>query len=139
MSPQAQAPTVSAEYDRTADALYIRLRNGDVARSVEVDDARIVDVDDNGEPIGVEILYPIENLAIASIARDFGFDALLAAIDEAVQQELGPVTQSLPFAGITFAPTDYRYLTGALLETAAATSSGTATASNIATLVLEND
>lgn len=92
MSAPAQAPTVRAEYDREADALYIRLREGDVARSVEVDDVRVVDLDTTGAPIGVEILYPAENLAIASIARDFGFEHLLAEIDDAVVAELGPAT-----------------------------------------------
>ncbi len=43
-------------YDREADAVYIRIGGGKVAESEEVDDGVIVDYDEKGNVIGIEIL-----------------------------------------------------------------------------------
>jgi len=43
-------------YDREADALYIRFSSGKPRESVEVDDGIIVDIGENGEILGIEIL-----------------------------------------------------------------------------------
>lgn len=45
------------KYDRIADALYIRLRDGRVVESDEIAPGVIVDLDENNEVIGVEILW----------------------------------------------------------------------------------
>ena len=44
------------KYDRVSDALYIRLKDGNVADSDEVSPRVIVDYNERGEVIGVEIL-----------------------------------------------------------------------------------
>ncbi len=44
-------------YDKLADALYIRLRDGKVVESDEVAPGIIVDLDENNEVIGIEILW----------------------------------------------------------------------------------
>lgn len=89
MSPQLETSAVHADYDREADALYIQLRDGEVARTIEVDDSRILDLADDGTVVGIEVLYPAENLAIASLSREYGFEHLLDAIDDAVAAKLG--------------------------------------------------
>ena len=43
-------------YDREAGAVYIRIGGGKVAESEEVDDGVIVDYDEKGNVIGIEIL-----------------------------------------------------------------------------------
>lgn len=44
-------------YDSSADAVYIYLReNPSVARSVVVDENRVVDLDDSDSVVGIEIL-----------------------------------------------------------------------------------
>ncbi len=43
-------------YDPVTDALYLRLSNGKVVDSVEVEEGVIVDYDEKGHVIGVEIL-----------------------------------------------------------------------------------
>lgn len=49
--------TMMVEFDPTAAATYVRLRDEAVARTVEVLDAYcMVDLDGAGEPVGVEIL-----------------------------------------------------------------------------------
>lgn len=43
-------------YDSDADALYIRIREGKVLESDEVEDRIIVDYDEKGNVVGIEVL-----------------------------------------------------------------------------------
>lgn len=43
-------------YDRVADALYLKLRDGRIADSIEVSEGVILDLDGKGMILGVEIL-----------------------------------------------------------------------------------
>jgi len=43
-------------YDRVADALYIRLREGNVSDSIELEEGIIVDLDERGKIVGLEII-----------------------------------------------------------------------------------
>ncbi len=45
------------KYDRIADAIYIRLRDGKIVESDEIAPGVIVDLDENNEIIGIEILW----------------------------------------------------------------------------------
>ncbi|HQY90935.1 MAG: DUF2283 domain-containing protein [Caldilineaceae bacterium] len=45
------------DYDPEADAVYIRLRDGEVAQTVESSKYIYVDVDASGVPLGIEILF----------------------------------------------------------------------------------
>ncbi len=47
---------LKVSYDRVADALYIRLREGKVADSVELNEGIIVDLNERGEIVGLEII-----------------------------------------------------------------------------------
>lgn len=51
------------EYDPQANALYIRLRAGEVEDTVEADRYIFVDVDNEGVPLGIEILFAGKLLA----------------------------------------------------------------------------
>lgn len=66
-----------ADYDSEADALYVRLTDGPVARSVELGDCVVVDLDGDGRARGVEIISPGYPFAarLAEAARRFGIDA----------------------------------------------------------------
>ena len=44
------------EYDQQADAIYIRLRAGDVAESEEVRPGVVLDFDAQGQVLGIEML-----------------------------------------------------------------------------------
>ena len=44
------------EYDAEVDIMYIELRDADVKESDEVSSGVIVDFDDQGLPVGIEIL-----------------------------------------------------------------------------------
>jgi uncharacterized protein YuzE len=45
------------EYDPQADALYIQLRKGKIAETVETSKYVYTDVDEEGRPLGIEILF----------------------------------------------------------------------------------
>lgn len=66
-----------AEYDSEADALYVRLTDERVARSVELGDCVVVDLDGDGRPRGVEIISPWHPFArhLATAAVRYGIDA----------------------------------------------------------------
>ena len=57
------------EYDAEANALYIALREVPVADTNEVTDRLIIDLDDAGQPIGIEILRVRELLGSQDLAR----------------------------------------------------------------------
>lgn len=66
-----------ADYDSEADALYVRLTDERVARSIELGDRLVVDLDAGGAARGVEIISPGHPFAghLAEAARRFGIDA----------------------------------------------------------------
>jgi len=45
------------KYDKSVDALYIRLRDGRIVESDEVAPGIIVDLNENNEIIGIEVLW----------------------------------------------------------------------------------
>ncbi len=49
---------VSVEFDPEVNALYIRFKKGKVAESEPLADNVIVDINDSGDIIGIEILLP---------------------------------------------------------------------------------
>src|SRR3989304_131239 len=55
------------EYDREVDALYVRLQEKFVAKTVEVDEGINIDFDDDGRLIGLEILDATERYALLDI------------------------------------------------------------------------
>ena len=48
------------EYDKEVDALYIRIQEVEVARTVEVEEGINLDFDSQGKLVGVEILNALE-------------------------------------------------------------------------------
>ncbi|MBE8540067.1 DUF2283 domain-containing protein [Geoglobus acetivorans] len=49
---------VSVEFDPEVNAMFIRFKKGKVSESEPLADNVIVDLDENGEVIGIEILLP---------------------------------------------------------------------------------
>jgi len=43
-------------YDKEADALYIRFREGRFAKNKKIDDVTIIDLDKDGNILGIELL-----------------------------------------------------------------------------------
>jgi uncharacterized protein YuzE len=55
------------EYDREVDALYIRLQEKYVVRTVELEEGLNLDLDENGKLIGLEVLDATERYSLADI------------------------------------------------------------------------
>ena len=83
---------ISATYDKEADALYIRLREGDRARTIEIDEAHYVDVDEQGAALGIEILYPTTGSRIGEILERFGLAGQLEEVARVVGEAAPAVT-----------------------------------------------
>ncbi len=47
---------MNTTYDKIADALYIRFKRGKVTKTVKVKDRLIVDTDNDGNVLGIEVL-----------------------------------------------------------------------------------
>ncbi len=45
------------EYDSQADAIYIRLKDSEIATTREVEDNLIIDLDSSGKMVGIELLF----------------------------------------------------------------------------------
>lgn len=61
------------EFDQAADAVYIRLKDGEVFDTKDISTGLFVDVDENDEPIGIEILHASKRFTIQDLTR-FTFD-----------------------------------------------------------------
>jgi uncharacterized protein YuzE len=55
------------EYDREVDALYVRLQEKYVARTIEIEEGLNLDLDEDGKLIGLEILDATEKYSLADI------------------------------------------------------------------------
>jgi len=64
-------------YDSVADALYIRVRDDKVADSLEVNEGVVVDFNEYGEVVGVEILgFSKSNIDLSRVVRE-GLETLI--------------------------------------------------------------
>jgi uncharacterized protein YuzE len=55
------------EYDKEVDALYVRLQEKYVDRTVEIEEGLNIDLDENGRLIGLEVLDATERYTLADI------------------------------------------------------------------------
>jgi uncharacterized protein YuzE len=59
---------VQISYDRKADALYIRLRTGKFGTNKEVEEGVVLDLDEDGALLGIEVLEASSRLSLDDIA-----------------------------------------------------------------------
>lgn len=55
------------EYDRDVDALYIRIQEKNVAKTIEINEGLNIDFDDQGKLIGLEVLDATESYGLTDI------------------------------------------------------------------------
>jgi uncharacterized protein YuzE len=94
---------ITASYDPDADALYIRLSDGDRARTVELDDVVYLDVDTDGHAVGLELLYPSLGLDAHKIANATGFHSQMTEILAAIAAVGAPIQIPTTTGGAHFA------------------------------------
>ena len=57
------------EFSKAADALYVYFREIEVARSEDIQDGVVVDFDDQGQIVGIEILDVSSKLSLADLSN----------------------------------------------------------------------
>jgi uncharacterized protein YuzE len=63
------------KYSQTGDALYIYLIDGGrPVKGEEIDNGTLVDLDDEGRVVGIEVLNPARNWPLEEIAERFALD-----------------------------------------------------------------
>lgn len=70
------------EFDQVADAVYIRLKDGEVYDTRDISTGLFVDVDENDEPLGIEILNASKRFSIQDLTR-FTFDLVQRPLEAA--------------------------------------------------------
>jgi len=55
------------EYDKDVDALYVRLQEKYVARTIEIEEGLNLDIDDEGKLIGLEVLDATSRYSLSDI------------------------------------------------------------------------
>ncbi len=87
------------DYDPQADAIYIRLRKGEVDDTLEAGKYVYVDVDENGVPLGLEILFAGRMLAkedVTSVTVNIGRVAQVVEPLRAMENAVGSVITPVP-------------------------------------------
>ena len=63
---------IRQSYDLDAGALYITMTDRKVARTVEIDAGTLVDLDDTGSVVGIEVIAPQRAWPIRQIIDEYG-------------------------------------------------------------------
>jgi uncharacterized protein YuzE len=61
------------EYDREVDALYVRLQEKYVTRTIEIEEGLNLDLDEDGKLIGLEVLDATERYSLTERNWQFAF------------------------------------------------------------------
>ena len=56
-------------YDKEADAMYIEFRNGEFDRNKKIDDFTIIDLDVEGNILGIELLDVSKRIPLESLSQ----------------------------------------------------------------------
>lgn len=57
------------EYSKEADAIYVYFKEDFVAKSNEIEDGVVIDFDEKGQLIGIEVLDVSERFSLSDIAN----------------------------------------------------------------------
>lgn len=84
-------------YDPQADALYIYLQeDGRVTKTIRVDDARNVDLDGQGNVVGVEILSPGRTFVFEDLIEQFRLADFRQFLESVATTTFQPVMPTAP-------------------------------------------
>ena len=64
-------------YDKEADAMYIEFMEGEFSRNIKIDDNTIVDLDKDGNLLGIELLSVKKRIPLKSLS-EINFQNLIA-------------------------------------------------------------
>ena len=86
-------------YDGEADALYIPLqpRGTKVGHSIVIDDTRIVDLDFEKEPVGIEVLGASRRVFLEDLIERFGLEDIQDDLLSVERHRWQPMQYAPPF------------------------------------------
>lgn len=56
-------------YDKEADAMYIKFREGSFAKNKKIDDYTIIDLDKDDNILGIELLFVSKKIPLESLSQ----------------------------------------------------------------------
>tara|TARA_Y100000310_G_scaffold55785_1_gene51132 strand:+ start:164 stop:373 length:210 start_codon:yes stop_codon:yes gene_type:complete len=56
-------------FDKDADAMYIKFLRGKFAKNKKIDDFTIIDIDENGQVLGIELLDVSKRIPMESLSE----------------------------------------------------------------------
>lgn len=56
-------------YDKDADAMYIEFRRGEFAKNKKIDDFTVIDLDEKGNILGIELLSVSKRIPAESLSE----------------------------------------------------------------------
>lgn len=56
-------------YDKDADAMYIKFINGRFSKNQKIDDLTMIDLDENGQILGIELLDASKRMSLDSLSK----------------------------------------------------------------------
>ena len=74
------------EYDKKVDALYIRLQERYVAKTLEIQDGINIDIDEDGKLVGLEVLDATDRYALSDV---FNISTENLILDEKLLEGIG--------------------------------------------------
>jgi len=74
------------EYDKEVDALYIRLQEKYVAKTLEIQEGINIDIDEDGKLVGLEILDATDRYALSDV---FNISTENLILDEELLESAG--------------------------------------------------
>jgi hypothetical protein len=83
----------SVKIDLQHRMLSVRLNDGEIAGTDQLDDAHLVDVDAEGRVVAIDIMT-LDNFKVDEMAARFGFRDHVPAIKAAIQKVMTPTTAS---------------------------------------------
>ena len=81
-------------YDYDVDALYIEIADSPVVRTRQFDKGTLVDLDESGDLVGIEVLRPARDWPLDEIAASYGLGEDDAAVLNSVW---GTATEPKPY------------------------------------------
>jgi uncharacterized protein YuzE len=83
---------VQVTYDTISDVYTIELSPRPIARTVEFDGVHLVDLDEDGSVVSIEVLDP-DRARLSDVANEFGLTDQLSEIEVKVSGEVPPLTR----------------------------------------------
>lgn len=71
---------VSTAYDTDADALYVKIGQGEIARTRQLDDWTMVDEDAHGAALGLEVIHPARDWPLTEFLTRYSIDPATAGM-----------------------------------------------------------